>query len=109
MTKLEFAQEVKNSIGAYLPEEFRTAEICLEEVKKLNHSYTALIVRPQGCQVAPSIDLGQLYQMTEDGASFATVMRIAASLAMTKKPEVPDEKAVPGDLSLDYSKELEDG
>ena len=60
MTKLEFATEVKKSIKAYLPAEYENAEISIEEVKKLNHSYTALIVRPKGCVVAPSIDLNHL-------------------------------------------------
>lgn len=90
MTKMEFTKRAAREITAYLPADFENAEIKLEEVRKLNSSYTALIVRPQGCLVAPSIDLNSLYAMTEDGASFDSVMKIASSLAQRRKPDCMD-------------------
>lgn len=86
MTKVEFTKEVEKNILTYLPEEYENAEICVEEVRKLNGSYPSLVVRKVGCTVAPCVDLTQLYGMIETGANMETVLRIASSIIQTKEP-----------------------
>ena len=76
----EFVNVVKARIREFLPDDYANASVEVTETRKLNHSYPALIIRQEGQEIAPSIDLGELYKELEN-SSMDEVLVLAASLA----------------------------
>ena len=73
MTFTEFEEMAKEKILDYLPGDYSTAEIEQREVRKINQSYPAFIVRKEGNNVAASLNLAEFFEMTENGASLDKV------------------------------------
>ena len=80
-----FVNEVVDRIRDFLPEDYTDAIVEVSESKKLNYTYPALIVRKEGQEIAPSIDLEMLYDMTDE-MSMDEVLEQAADMAR-RQPE----------------------
>ena len=88
----EFTNLMRERIRDYLPEEYADAEVQVTETRKLNHTYTALIVKREGQSIAASVDLDMLYDMLDD-MSIEEVLEQAADLAQ-RQPEGLDVKEI---------------
>ena len=80
-----FVEEVKNRIKDFLPEDYADADVEVTESKKLNYTYPALIVKKEGQEIAASVDLDMLYDMTDE-MSMEEVLEQAADMAQ-RQPE----------------------
>ena len=86
MTFEDFVTLMKESIRDYLPEEYAEAEIEVKEVKKLNSSYPAMIIRREGEELTPSINLLDAFYRSEEGENLLYIMPVVAE-AVQVKPE----------------------
>ena len=96
----DFTALIEDRIMDYLPEDYMGASVEITETRKLNHTYTALIVKKEGQDIAASVDLDMLYDMLED-MSFEEVIKQAADMA-TRQPEGLDINSI-----QDYEKARE--
>lgn len=96
----EFVAQVKERVKDFLPEDFTDALVEVSETRKLNQTYTALIVRKEGQSIAPSIDLDALYAELEN-SSLEEVLEQAADLAQ-RQPDGLDVESI-----QDYEKAKE--
>lgn len=80
-----FVEEVKNRIKDFLPDDYADADVEITESKKLNCTYPALIVKKEGQEIAASVDLDMLYDMTDE-MSMEEVLAQAADMAQ-RQPE----------------------
>lgn len=98
MTFEQFQEEVKGRIRDFLPEEYAEADIQVMDTHKLNHTYPALIVRREGEAAAPSIDLSQFFEMSENGHSMEEILKNIAEGAQQRADHFDPE------LFSDYSR-----
>lgn len=84
----EFITYVKNSIKFYLPEEFQSATVELNDTQKLNEQYTALLVMKEGETVAPTMNLNHFYGEYQQHGSIGEVLRRMAELITVEPPEM---------------------
>lgn len=84
MTFEQFQNEVTGRIRDFLPEEYANADIQIMETHKLNQSYPALIVRLEDEAAAPSIDLSQFFELSENGYSMEAVLASISEAAQMK-------------------------
>ncbi len=96
----EFVAQVKDRVKDFLPDDFADASVEVMETRKLNQTYTALIIRKEGQSIAPSIDLDALYAELEN-SSMEEVLEQAADLAQ-RQPEGLDVESI-----QDYEKAKE--
>lgn len=81
----EFVNEMKEKIRSFLPEEYANADIEITETRKINETYPSMIIRKEGQEITPSINLKDLYN--ELGVrSMEEVMELAADIAQ-REPE----------------------
>lgn len=85
----QFQEYVSDHIKEFLPEELRSANVELNSVNKNNgRELHAILVRPEGCSIAPTVYLDGFYEGYEDGASLDSVMKdIADTAAKNQSPE----------------------
>ena len=57
----EFVNRIKESIRDYLPKEYENAEVLVQKQKKLNNRYTGLMVIQEGRNLAPTVNMEQLF------------------------------------------------
>ena len=88
----EFVTQVKDRVKDFLPEDFADASVEVMETRKLNQTYTALVVRKEGQPIAPSIDLNALYEEL-DNSSMEEVLEKTADLAQ-RQPEDLDVEQI---------------
>ena len=81
----DFTALIEDRIKDYLPEDYMGADVEITETRKLNQTYTALIVKREGQEIAASVDLDMLYDMLDD-MSFEEVIQQAADMAQ-RQPE----------------------
>ena len=81
----DFTALIEDRIKDYLPEDYMGADVEITETRKLNQTYTALIVKREGQDIAASVDLDMLYDMLDD-MSFEEVIQQAADMAQ-RQPE----------------------
>ena len=81
----DFTALIEDRIKDYLPEDYIGADVEITETRKLNQTYTALIVKREGQDIAASVDLDMLYDMLDD-MSFEEVIQQAADMAQ-RQPE----------------------
>ena len=85
----QFQEYVSDHIKEFLPEELQSANVELNSVNKNNgRELHAILVRPEGCSIAPTVYLDGFYESYEDGASLDSVMKdIADTSAKNQSPE----------------------
>ena len=88
----EFVTQVKDRVKDYLPDDFADAVVEITQTRKLNQTYTALIVRKEEQSIAPSIDLNALYEELEN-SSMEEVLEQTADLAQ-REPEDLDVETI---------------
>lgn len=84
----EFQEVMKDRIKDYLPPKYADAEITITRNEKLNDSYTAMMVRPEGENIVPMVNLDSLYRAYEKGGSMESILRNAAEVVTAALPEV---------------------
>ena len=62
VTYEDFKKELLNNRETVLPEELKSAQLSIEHVDKLNHSYDALMIRMPGSNAAASFELDGFYE-----------------------------------------------
>lgn len=109
MTYEKFKKEIKNKIKNYLPEEYQTAAICINEIPKNNGVVkSALSVTPSGDGMARQIYLEGAYQEYCDNPSMEHILSKAAQFIMDAMEEavvfnpamVSDFQQVQGNIVL---------
>ena len=79
----EFVNEVKDRVKDFLPADYADASVEVMKSRKLNHTSPALVVKKEGQEFAPSIDLDQFFQELEY-SSMEEVLERVAELAQRK-------------------------
>lgn len=82
----EFVDRIQSGIRAFLPLEYTSAEIQVGESHKINASYHNLTIAKEGQNVAPSINLDEMYKEYLKTGEITPVFRKIAEIA-TMKPE----------------------
>ena len=90
----EFTAYAKEHIGDLLPPEYRAAEIRLNEVQKMNESYTGLTVRLNESISAPVVNMDMFYQQYQDERPLEDVMRDMANVVQMEPPASIDIEAL---------------
>ena len=90
----EFTEYAKQNIGDLLPPEYRAADIRLDEVQKMNESYTGLTVRLDDSISAPVVNMDMFYQQYQDDRPLADVMRDMAEVVQMEPPASIDIDAL---------------
>ena len=85
----QFQEYVSDHIREFLPEELQSANVELNAVNKNNgRELHAILVRPEGCSIAPTVYLDGFYESYKDGAELNMVMKdIADTSAKNQNPE----------------------
>ncbi|MCR5117986.1 MAG: DUF5688 family protein [Lachnospiraceae bacterium] len=83
--KEQFVQGVKDRLA----DEGMDVKISVNEVKKLNESYEALTVTPEGSKVGVNIPIEKCYEAMDDGRSFTEVMDKAVEMAVNGLDDSP--------------------
>lgn len=84
MSKEEFVEAVKTNIKSYLPEEYQDAELIIDNVSRESGAYTGMIVKLPGQDVAPTINMDDLYRAL---GSFDEKMEQIADFVTAAIPE----------------------
>ena len=66
MTKQEFFKQVSKNIKDYLPEEYRDAEISVDNAFKTSGAYTALVILKDSDEITPVVNLDKVYERIEN-------------------------------------------
>ena len=85
----EFVNEVKDRVKDFLPADYADASVEVMKSRKLNHTSPALVVKKEGQEFAPSIDLDQFFQELEH-STVEEVLERVAELAQ-RKPDGIDK------------------
>lgn len=85
MTQKEFNQWVKDSIKEYLPEEYQSHIVEIQEVNKSGKHYDGLVVRSSsgGIQTTPILNLSNAYHKYTEGTTFEDIMKELADIRMS--------------------------
>ncbi len=75
MTFEEFADTAAQQIRDYLPAEYAASEVTLPRIRKINQSYTGLVVRKNRQQFTPAIRLDLFYQDLLNGSELEDVLQ----------------------------------
>lgn len=103
LTFEEFKQELLNNREAYLPDNLSAAEVSIEHVDKLNHSYDALMVRIPGSNYAASVELDGFYERRKN-APETNVFREFKAMLESMDLEQGKNLENAGNLLADYSR-----
>ena len=90
----EFTEYAKEHIKGYLPEEYQSAEVILQTVKKNNEQYTGLTVEREEKNFAPIANMEKLYEYYRMTGSIEQVMERLSTIAQMKAPQEIDENIV---------------
>lgn len=97
MTFNDFIDYTKQHIKEYLPQEYQDAEVNIDTIQKTNEKYTGMIVRPEGMESAPVINMDALYRSyLETDDLDATIEYISEMMQTAVPPEVS------ADMMKDY-------
>ena len=97
----EFKEQFINAVKERLYEQGSDMNVSVNEVKKLNESYEAMTVTPEGARVGVNIGLEKFYNAFSDGKSLDEVVRSAVETINHGINERPDFDI---DSFTDYSK-----
>lgn len=86
----EFAEYIKSHIREYLPEDYKDANVTLEEVTKGNdRTLTGLMIRMDDEMIAPTIYLEPYEAQFEKGRPLDSIMREIAQIKMDNSIDLP--------------------
>ncbi len=91
MTKKEFAGKLAKDVQEILREEGIAVKTDVNTVKKLNDSYEAITVTPEGSNIGVNIDIDQLYKALDNGKTYDQVMVQAveaAKIGISQRPNL---------------------
>ena len=102
---LEFTKECEGKIRDYLPDEYKTAEIIVNDVVKMNDIHmTGLTVRLKDALIGPTLYLDDFFARYQDGEDIDILYReIAVCILDAYKIDTETTKAKINELS-DYQK-----
>ena len=85
MTQKEFNQKAMDSIKDYLPEEYQSHIVEIQEVNRAGRRYDGLVVRSSsgGTQASPILNLNNAFRKYEEGATFEDIMKELADIRMS--------------------------
>ena len=66
MTKQEFFRQVSENIKDYLPEEYRDAEISVDNAFNTSGAYTALVILKDSDEITPVVNLDKVYERIDN-------------------------------------------
>lgn len=97
----EFVNRIKESIREYLPKEYENAEVLVQEQKKLNNRYTGLMVIQEGRNMAPTVNMEQLfnYYQNHPEISIYDVMEKISAIIQREQPGLNMESILQYDLA----------
>lgn len=90
----EFTEYAKAHITEHLPPDYQTADIRMEEIRKMNEKYTGLTVRLDESISAPVINMDMFYQQYQDGRSMDDMMKEMAEIVQMEPPAAIDIDAL---------------
>ena len=84
--KEQFMQDVKDRLS----EKGLDVNVSLHEIKKVNDSYDAVTITPEGANIGVNLPVDKFFQAVEDGAAYDAVVDKAVDVAkngIEKSPE----------------------
>lgn len=94
----EFQKWTMKEIRHYLPNDYKNANIEINQFSKLNKTYTALLVTKSDERQSPAIDLDALYAMYQNGKNPDEILRTVRSILLQADKQFDYENI------LDYKK-----
>ena len=87
----EFKEELTKEIGKELYERgVGDCELETKKMDKMNTSYEALTIKPEGASVGISLNVDELYKNYDNGKSFGSIVKHVAELAVARLEEAPN-------------------
>ena len=86
MTFEEFKARTADEILSVMPEDYRGAEIALQEIRKPGRTYTGLTVCLKKGEPTPLIDLEMFYEMLKEDRDYPKILDIMAETAQIRPP-----------------------
>ena len=85
-----FKEKIVNDLKDELYERGEDVTIRINEVKKLNESYEAITVMPEGSNIGVNVDLKKIYGGLENGMTYDEVVENTANIVQKGFSERPD-------------------
>ena len=87
----DFKEELSKQLGKELYERgIGECEMETRTVDKMNSSYEALTIKPEGAEVGISLNVGELYKEYNKGAGMDVIVKHATEMAATSLKNAPD-------------------
>lgn len=87
----EFKEELTKEIGKELYERgLGDCDLETKTMNKMNTSYEALTIKPEGATVGISLNVDELYQNYDNGNSFSSIVKNAAEMAAARLEDAPN-------------------
>lgn len=84
----EFVSGLKGNVEHYLPDDFKNAEIIVQEQTKLNDSYLGMMLRKPEENVCPAINLNSFYDQYQEGRPLSDILENALRLLTQEVPKI---------------------
>lgn len=105
MTYEEFKDHVVDVIKDYLPEEYRDADVNINQIVKNNETLDGLVIQVPGQNVSPTIYLNSFYDQYRDGKDMEDILdKLAEMRVAHNQPELLNQLNLGVDDLTDYEK-----
>ena len=105
MTYEEFKDHVVDVIKDYLPEEYRDADVNINQIVKNNETLDGLVIQVPGQNVSPTIYLNSFYDQYRDGKDMEDILdKLAEMRVAHNQPELLNRLNLGVDDLTDYEK-----
>ena len=84
----KFKQFSAENIRDFLPKEYEDARVEVQKIRKIGDDYDGLIVRKEGSEVSPAVNLNKMYDEYLVGKTIGTVLADMAEIVQTAVPIV---------------------
>lgn len=94
----EFTEKISNEIRKYLPEDMKTVDIHVDEIRKLNNEpYHGMSIRKEGASAGIVINLDEAFKRFTNGRSMQETMKDISETLQQGSRSIPDVTNLLGD------------